>query len=180
MNIVKSSLYFDEENYWAFSKMLTGPNYFPFIQSYEFTFSGEHVVSVETLQTIIPSRPLTGFMRKCSFADIQESVSNAMQWNVNPQGIISKISDVELIKARTFLFFDAIPLNFVYDKADYCFIYQSGSNDFFTHTTLWSFCFVLLSGDQGLAFYGKTWASAADCKPETDDEALWRKNYRML
>ncbi len=181
MNIENCESFLNVDNYRAFSKMLAGPGYYPFIRSYEFDFSGEQIFTKEQLLEIIPSRPLTGTMQACSFSVIQKKITDALQWDSNYLGVLSRIENQELIKARTLLFFDGIPLDFVYEKVQKCFIYEPGIEDYFADTTLWSFCFVLLSSDnKGLLFYGKTWSSGAACKPETDDEARWRKNYSEL
>ncbi len=165
---------------WAFSKMFVGPNYFPFIRGYRFVYSGDLNFSINNLEELIRVQPLTGIIKECSFEDIKESINNAVKWDVNPQGVLSKVLNQKLIEARTFMFFDNIKPEFINDNVKKCFIYQQVPHDYFFDTTLWSFCFVLLSEKEGLVFYGKTWTNSQKCKPEVEAEYNWRKNHRML
>ena len=180
MIIENYNYYVGQSRFRYFSKMLGGTDYFPFIRAYGFTYSQEPTIAIEHLRKILSDKKLSGFIKACSLVEIKQVINNAASWNITPQGVFSKTNNKELIEARTFIFLDTIEAEFFYDKIEYYFIYQPAPDDYFADTILWSFCFIVLSKEKGIIFCGKTWSNAIDCKPETDEEAFWRKNCHML
>ncbi len=179
MKIEKHGLYYGADRYRAFSSIFIGPGYFPFFRSYQFDFSGDAVFTVEHLRTILPNFLLSGFVQPCTFKLAQSIVGDALRLSVDYQGVLSRATDDLVVKARTFLFFDNVPLEFTYDKTQYCFVYNPGAKDYFLDTIHWSFCLVLVYQQRGILLCGKVWRDSEACIPENEDEANWRKIYRV-
>ena len=163
----------------GFSKMLGGPNYFPFIRSYNFTFSGEVIFTLENLQDILPHSGVAGALKPTSESDIQDVLYEIMSNEVNEQGVIVKTANEDLIIARVLFFWDCVHADF-YQPMTHFFIHKPAAGSYFTDTTLWSFCFIVANATKGMVVSGKTWQSAAACASLNANEEESRNVELML
>ena len=161
--------------------MFRGLEFFPFVRAYGFAYSGELEFTLEHLRAIIPEHLFSGTVQSATFAEIQQVVNSTVSWDVDVHGVMSKTMNQELIKARTFIFFDVAQAEFYFDeKITHYFIYHPAPGDYFSDSTRWRFCFIFFSKSYGIIFCGKSWENSAACKPETESEDVWRKNHGRL
>ncbi len=179
--IIKNIEYeFFSYHYWAFSKMLSGPNYFPFIRSTLFSYSENTDITINDLKTLLPSmQDLYGTITPATYEDLINKTLEYFTWTVSHDGIITKTLDTELTHSKNLIFWSLVESH-VTAPLERCFIYFPEKDSYFIDTTLWRFCFIILGGGNGVVVYGKTWKDARDCIPENDSEKCWRKTYGML
>lgn len=184
---------------WAFSTMLQGPNYFPFIRCQFFDYDTyapvDYNFTMDNLrQTLSHLDNINGEIKPCTFADLETLVNTAFTWDVDISGTISQLTNTTFPTDRSIIFWDILytilnqknyyfygisgpKISFPFD---HCFVHIPAQDCYFTKTDLWSFCFVILSDSQGLVVHGKTWNNKTLCIPECEDEYSWRKNCRLL
>lgn len=163
----------------GFSKMLGGQNFFPFIRTYKFTFSGEITFTLENLQEILPYAKIIGSVKSTNAGTIQDMLLQIMTSEVNERGEIAKTANEDLIISRVIFFWDCVQADF-YQPMSHLFIHEPAQKSYFTDTTQWSFCFVVLNANKGMVVCAKTWKNAIECMPDNQIEAEARKAQGML
>lgn len=170
MKIEAHGLYVSQNRLGSFARMFGGPGFFPFVKANKFIFSGTPDFSLEHLTMILPEKKFTGTVTESSFEEIQKIVDYNFSWQIDAHGVLSQTTNQALIKARTFIFFDVIQTEFLDNTITHYYLYHPKVDDYFADSTLWSFCFILLTDSYGIVFYGKSWPSPTACKPDSLDE----------
>ncbi len=184
MLIQKIVPYNEISEFWAYSLLLAGPGYFPFIRGYKFNFTEEFGIGLESLRAMLPDCNqgclLTGSFNEISRAQLQEKLYGPLSWKVDYAGNLTQSSDELLIQNRFFVFLDILRVSNRRECIERIFFYTPGDGDFFAETTMWHFCFVALINGKLVLVYGKTWPSWAACKPDNDYEEDWRGWHKLL
>lgn len=163
----------------GFSKMLGGPEYSPFIRTYEFSFSGNTDFTYENLQQVLHQKTLIGEVAPSNKQAINDLLHNAFSWKVNGQGEIAKTNNESLVKARILFFWDCLQEEFN-ESFENFFIYTPEQSCYFAQTTLWNLCFIIVSNQRGIIVTGKTWENDEDCPFENPDEERLRNVFDMV
>ena len=180
MILEKSTRYSCDQKFLGFSKMLGGPNYFPFIRSYAFNYSQDTHCTIAMLQQLLPhAQPLDGTLTSGSVEELEQITLPFFAWEVDIHGTITQGNDPEFTMARNLMFWDIVRQAIAFPPVR-CFIHTPAPKTYFTDTTIWSFCFVILSADYGIVLTGKTWIDKTSCLAEDKSEEDARKNFGMI